>query len=60
MVESKAVKSPFIYGIKMHEFDNSPLVDITLYRQLVGSLLYLAHTRPDLCYDVSAVEIDMH
>ena len=60
MAECKESKSPFISGIKMHEFGNSPMVDITLYRQLVGSLLYLTHTRPDLSYGVSAVEIHMH
>ena len=55
MAECNASKSPFLSGIKMHEFGNSPLVDFTLYRQLVGSLLYLTHTRPDLSYVVSVV-----
>ena len=44
----------------MHEFGNSPLVDITLYKQLVGRLLYLTHTRPDLSYAVTIVEIHMY
>ena len=51
MAECKATKSPFLSGIKLFEFGNSPLVDITLYRKLVGNLLYLTHTRPDLSYD---------
>ena len=59
MAECKESKSPFLSGIKMHEFGNSPLVDITLYKKLVGSLLYLTHTRPSLYYDVSVVEINM-
>ena len=53
MAECKASKSPFLSGIKLHEFGNSPMVDITLYRKLVGSLLYLTHTRPDLSYAMS-------
>ena len=60
MAECKASKSPFLSGIKMHEFGNSPLVDITLYRKLVGSMLYLTHTRPDLSYVLSSIEIHMH
>ena len=60
MAKCKASKSPFLSGIKLHEFDNSPMVDITLYRQLVGSLLYLTHTRPDLSYAVSVVARKMH
>ena len=50
MAEFRESKSPFLSGIKMHEFGNSLMVDITLYRQLVGSLLYLIHTRPDLSW----------
>ena len=37
MAECKAAKSPFLSGIKLHEFGNSPLVDFTHYRQLVCS-----------------------
>ena len=60
MDECKAANSPFLSGIKLHECRNSPMVDIKLYTKLVGSFLYLTHTRPDLSYVVSAVEIHMH
>ena len=55
MAECKASKSPFLSGIKLHEFGNSPLVDFTLCRQLVGSLFYITHTRLDLSYVLSVV-----
>ena len=29
------------------------VVDATIYRQLVGSLMYLVYTRPDICYAVN-------
>ena len=34
-------------------------MDCTIYRQLIGSLLYLAHSRPDICYAVNSVSIYM-
>lgn len=35
--------------------DGSKYADATLYRQLVGSLIYLTTTRPDLAYAVSVL-----
>ena len=59
MVECKEAKFPFLSGIKLGEFGDSPFVDCSLYRQLVGSLLYLTHTRPDLAYIISDIEMYM-
>ena len=44
MVECKAAKCPFLSGIKLGDFGASPWVDNLLYRQLVGSLLYITHS----------------
>ena len=30
-------------------------MDCTLYRQLIGSLLYLTHYRPNICYAMNSV-----
>ena len=33
----------------------SPSIDSTLYRQMIGSLMYLVNTRPNICYVVNAL-----
>ena len=34
-------------------------MDCTIYRQLIGSLLYLTHYRPNICYDMNYISIYM-
>jgi hypothetical protein len=55
MTDCKSAPTPFLSGVKLEDGGETPLVDSTLYRQLVGSLLYLTHSRPDLSYAVGAV-----
>ena len=35
-------------------------VDSTLYRQLIGSLMFLVHMRPDICYTINALSQFMY
>ena len=53
MKDCKPSKTPFLSGVKLKEVDSSPMVNNTLYKQLIGCLLYLTHTRPDISYAVS-------
>src|SRR5882757_6866262 len=53
MKDCKASKTPFLSGVKLEEADSSSMVNNTLYRELIGCLLYLTHNRPDLSYVVS-------
>jgi hypothetical protein len=55
MIDCKSSPTPFLSRVKLEDGGETPLVDNTLYRQLVGSLLYLTHSRPDLSYAVGAV-----
>jgi hypothetical protein len=55
MDDCKPNPSPFQYGVKLTTTYTSLEVDATLYRQLVGSLLYLTHTYPDLSFVVGLV-----
>eukprot|EP00253_Pinus_taeda_P031040 PITA_31040 len=52
MADCKPAPTPFLSGVRLEDGGDTPLVDSTLYRQLVGSLLYLTHSRLDLSYAV--------
>ena len=45
---------------KLGEDKEEPMVDKRMYHRLVGRLIYLAHTRPDITYSVSMISQFMH
>nr|KYP54918.1 Retrovirus-related Pol polyprotein from transposon TNT 1-94 [Cajanus cajan] len=49
---SKPVPSPMVKTLKLHNDDNDLCANPGEYRQLVGRLLYLTNTRPDISYAV--------
>ena len=55
MEDCKPAPSPFQSGVKLSATCTSPKLDATLYRQLVGNLLYLTHSRLDLSFAVGRV-----
>jgi hypothetical protein len=55
MIDYKSSPTPFLSGVKLKDGGDTPLVESTLYRQLVGILLYLTHSIPDLSYAVGVV-----
>ena len=55
----KPTPSPFQYGVKLSATCTSPEVDATLYRQLVGILLYFTHSRPDVSFAIGHVSCYM-
>ena len=42
-------------NVRLQEDEGKDLDDVTMYRQLVGSLIYLTLTRPDIFYLVGVV-----
>ena len=55
----QANKTPILSGVKLEEAGSSPMVNNTLYRQLIGYFLYLTHTQPDIYYAISVASIYM-
>ena len=55
MKDCNAVKNPIVPGTKLSKNDARSRVDATLFKQVVGSLMYLNTTRPDLMYGVSLI-----
>jgi hypothetical protein len=55
MEDSKPMSTPMVTGCKLILEDDSPKVDQTMYRSMVGSLLYTTTTRPDIMQVVGLV-----
>ncbi|KAH9296016.1 hypothetical protein KI387_039604, partial [Taxus chinensis] len=47
------IATPMENRLQLSRSDPSPEVSATLYRQLIGSLIYLTYTRPDISFAVS-------
>ncbi|RVW13485.1 Retrovirus-related Pol polyprotein from transposon RE1 [Vitis vinifera] len=54
------VNTPIKEGLKLCVEPNQVSTDKGRYQRLVGRLMYLAHTRPDLAYALSVVSQYMH
>lgn len=60
MGDCKPVATPLIVNEKLKKEDGGKEVDVSVYRSLVGSLLYLTATRPDSMYETSMLSRFMH
>ncbi|TXG48166.1 hypothetical protein EZV62_027460 [Acer yangbiense] len=49
----KPVKTPMEPNMKLSQEDGELLDDLTVYRRMIGKLLYLTITRPDLTFSVN-------
>ena len=55
MQECKAANTPTVMGLKLSKEDNSKDFDPSLYKSIVGSLMYLTAIRPDIMFVFSLI-----
>jgi hypothetical protein len=57
MMDYMSMATPMVSNLKkLHESAyGSDLVDPTMYQQLIGSLMYLIHTKPDICFALNVL-----
>jgi hypothetical protein len=55
MTDCKSMPTPMVMDLKKMSDTDSGDVDPHLYRQLIGSLMYLVNTRPDIFYAVNVL-----
>ncbi|XP_068337720.1 uncharacterized mitochondrial protein AtMg00810-like [Pyrus communis] len=58
--DCKSVATPLAVNEKLSKTDGSEQVDESLYRQIVGSLLYLTATKPNIMFAASLLARFMH
>jgi len=52
MHDCNYVNTPIECGLKLHKDPKGKKINSTLYKQIMGSLMYLTATRPDIMYFV--------
>ena len=60
MTGCKPSDTPIEFNSKLGEIKEGVSVDVGRYPRLVGKLIYLSHTRPDISFAVSLVSQFMH
>ena len=49
-MECKAMTTPMAPNLKILSDASSEPVDATMYCHMIGSLMYMMNTRPDICF----------
>lgn len=55
MLNCNSAETPAEMNLKFGKGKGEPTADETLYREIVGSLMFICHTRPDISYVVGLV-----
>ena len=60
MLHCKTVETPMMMNHGLQMIEEGKLANRMQYQRMVGNLIYLAHTRPDIAYVVEVVSQFMH
>ena len=55
MMDCKAMTTPMASNLKLLSDASSETIDATMYRQMIGFLMYLTDTRPNICFVVNTL-----
>jgi hypothetical protein len=55
MMDFKLLTTPMAPNIKLHKILDLDLVYPSVYRKLIGSLLYQVNTKPYICFPVNTL-----
>ena len=56
----KPTSTPIDPNLRLEDVEKDATVDKEMYQRLVGRLIYLSHTQPDIAYAVSMISQFMH
>jgi hypothetical protein len=60
MIECKTAATPMNIGEKLQPLDGAEAANGQLYRSLIGRLIYLTHSRPNISFSVGVLSRFMH
>jgi hypothetical protein len=55
MMDCKAMPTSMVTNLKLLSDTSLEIVDATSYREMIGLLMYLTNTRPDICFAVNTL-----
>ena len=54
-MDCKSMSTPMTTNLKLFGDTTSGKIDATIYKQMIGSLMYLTNTRPNICFAVNTL-----
>ena len=55
MLDYKPIVTPTTSNLNLMSDASSESVDAMMYRQMIGSIMYLTNTRPDICFAMNTL-----